>query len=138
MSIDLTSSTLSKSPRSLEVWKGQSLDIELEVVKLQTQAGGFDIEIPEDLTGATAKFTVRRAVGDPAVTFQKTTDNVAEIEILAPSIDGMMVVHIVPSDTENLDADTYMYDMWVELSSGDRGPVIEVSEFIVKEPITSF
>ena len=138
MSIDLTSSTISKSAKSLEVWKGQSLDIVVEVVKLQEQPEGFSIEVPEDLTGALIKMTVRKEVGDSEVVFEKSSTDSAQIEISAPAINGEFTVHIVPSDTNLLEPDTYMFDVWVQLSSGDRGPVIEVSEFIVSEPITSF
>jgi len=140
MSIDVLSSTISKSAQALEIWKGQSLDIEMEIVKKETQPDGTVKLVAENLTNAVIKFTVRDSPGSPGALILKTTDDVAQVEILSPATDGLFTVHLVPSDTASMEPrpEDYVFDIWIELSSGDRGPVIEVSEFIVREPVTRF
>ena len=139
--MDIISSTITKSAMALSVWKGQTLDIELEVVKDEVQPDGSILEVPENLTGALVKFTVRVGPSFPEALVFKTSDDPAQIEILSPETDGLIVIHLVPEDTSGLEVSSqepYLFDVWVGLSGGEQGPVIEVSEFIVKEPITKF
>jgi len=47
-----------------------------------------------------------------------------------------VTVYLNPEDTSLLNAQIYYFDVWVKLSGGKRYPVIEPSEFVVKEPLT--
>lgn len=91
-----------------------------------------------DLTGATLYFTVAQTVGGTAV-ISKTSAVVTEIEILTQSgaTLGQAKVYLQPSDTSTLDTSLpYVYDIWVELSSGQRYVVIAPSAFLVDESVT--
>ena len=136
MSISGSSSNITKSSSSIEVYQGESKDLELEIVQDEEQPSGSTIEVPVDLTGAKVCMTVKKNIGDPTPRFFKSSDNILEVEILTPATDGKATIYIVPEDTLNLDPGKYFFDVWVVLSSGKKVPVIEVSEFNVKEPVT--
>lgn len=115
--------------QTIEVFKGQS---KTWLLTLKEDPGGG----PANLTGAKLYFTVRKNISDATATFEKTSDVITEIEILVPEIDGKANVFLSPSDTNNLAVGDYVYDMWVELSSGTRHPIIDPSPFIIKTPVT--
>ena len=136
MSISAVSSNLTKSSNAIELYQGESKDLSLFVCQDVEQADGTFVEEPVDLTGATLTMTVRTMAGSPDVLISKSSSNALEIEILSPEEDGEALIHIDSVDTETMAAGEYRFDIWVLLSSGKRVPVVEVSEFIVNEPIT--
>ena len=136
MSLSSTSSNISKSSSSIEIYQGESKDLELEIVKDVDQPDGSTIEEPVDLTGAKVCFTVKKRVGDVDALISKDSTNALDIEIVTPPEDGMAIIHIVNDDTFNLEPGSYVFDIWAVLSSGKKAIVIEPSEFIVKEPVT--
>ncbi len=136
MSVIQTSSNLTKSSNSIEVFKGESKDLELEVTQIVENAEGNDEEQPVNLTGAVVHFTVRELASTPEVLISKDSTSALDIEILVPETNGVALVHLSPDDTKNLSAQQYVFDIWVVLSSGSQVPVVEVSEFIVREPVT--
>lgn len=136
MSVSQVSSNITKSSNSIEVFKGESKDLELEVTKIAKNAEGNDVEQPVDLTGSAVHFTVRTMAASPEVLISKDTTNALDVEIQTPATDGLVLIHLVPLDTKNLPAGEYVFDIWLVLSSGKQVPVVEVSEFIVKEPVT--
>lgn len=115
--------------QTIEVFKGQS---KTWLLSLKEDPGGG----PANLASATLYFTVRKALGDTAVTFAKTSVVSAEIEIISPETDGQAKVFLSPSDTNSLTVGTYVYDMWVKLSSGKSYPIIDPSPFVIKTPVT--
>lgn len=136
--ITSASSTMTKSANTLEVYKGQSENLEISIV-----SDGEDpncrckpCEVPQDLTGAVIYFTVRSAIGDPEALISKSSTNALEIQIGAPPTDGIATIYLNPEDTSLLKAMTYYFDVWVKLPGNKRYPVIEPSEFIVKEALT--
>jgi hypothetical protein len=135
MSISSISSNITKSSNSIEVFQGESLDLELEVTTIVTAADQTESEEPVDLTSSTVYFCVRTRPGDPELLIHKDSGSALEIEILTPETDGLASIHLVPDDTRNLPAGEYVFDIWVVLSSGKQVPVVEVSEFKVKEPV---
>ena len=136
MAISQISSNITKSSNSVEVYKGESKDLELEVTQIVENAEGNDEERPVDLTNAQVYFTVRETASAPEVLIAKDSSNALEIEIVSPAEDGLALIHLIPEDTKHMDAGTYVFDIWVVLSSGKQVPVVEVSEFIVREPVT--
>ncbi|MHC4930165.1 MAG: hypothetical protein ACYTFU_10965 [Planctomycetota bacterium] len=136
MAISSGSSNITKSSSSIELYQGESKDLELEIVQEVDDVDGNPEEEPVNLTSAKVCFTVRKVVGDPEVKIAKDSTNALQIEILTPATDGLAIIHIVSDDTQNLDPGKYVFDVWVVLSSGKKLPVIEVSDFIVKEPVT--
>jgi hypothetical protein len=135
MSISQVSSNITKSSNSIEVFKGESLDLELEVTTIVTAADSTESEEPVDLTGSTVFFCMRRRASDPDTLITKDSGSALEIEILTPADNGVALIHLVPDDTKNLPADEYVFDVWIILSSGKQVPVVEVSEFKIKEPV---
>lgn len=114
---------------TIEVFIGQSKTWQ---IALKKDPGGG----PLDLTGTTLYFTVRRVLSDTTPKISKTSDVITEIEILSPEIDGLAKVLLSPSDTNNLEAGDYVYDMWVKLASLKVYPIIDPSPFIIKTPVT--
>jgi len=127
---------MTKSSSSIELYQGESRDLELELVRCVVQVDGSEIEQPLELNGAKICFTVRKSVGDPTVKIVKTSDNVAEIEILSPPEDGKALIYILAEDTALLEPGKYVFDIWVILVSGKKVPVIEPADFLIKEPVT--
>lgn len=136
MSISSTSSNISKSDSTIELYQGETKDLDLEIVQCVEQPDGSELEQPVDLTGAKICFTVRKKLGDPTANISKDSDNALEIELLSPFEDGKAIIHIVSADTEHMEPSSYVFDVWVVLSSGKKVPVIEPSEFLIKEPVT--
>jgi len=137
MALTAVASTLSKSPNSVELYKGQSKDLEVTIVQVGVDPDtGNEGDVAVDLTGATIYFTVKWAAGDPGCLISKKSTVSTEISINTPETDGIATIHLLTQDTYKLEAATYVFDVWVVLSSGKAYPVIEVSEFIVKEPVT--
>lgn len=92
-----------------------------------------------DLSGARVKMTVV----DLASAVQFTRDSqigATEVEILTQAGDtlGQAKIYIVPSNTSGLTTGQYRYDIWVELASGERHPVVCPSDFYIQETYTTF
>ena len=136
MSISSTSSNITKSSSSIEIYQGESKDLDLEIVQEVQQPDETFIEQAVDLTGAKICFTVRKRLGEIDTLIAKDSTNAIDIEIVAPPEDGMAIIHLLSEDTSLLDPGSYIFDVWVTLSSGKKLIVIEPSEFIVKEPVT--
>lgn len=135
MAISTVSSNIRKSSSSIEVYRGQSQDIEYEIVQAQDGECGEELS-PVDLTGSSIYLTVRTEPSSPTALIEKNSSNALDIEIPTPVEDGIVIVHFSSDDTKDLEANEYVFDVWLQLSSGKRVPVIEVSEFVVKEPVT--
>lgn len=136
MSISGTSSNITKSSNSIDLYQGESKDLDLSIVKEVKDINGVPVEQPVDLTGATIYFCVRRKVNSPDLLIAKNSTNILDIEILTPLTDGLAIIHLASDDTRNMEAGEYVFDIWIVLSSGKKTPVVEVSEFIVKEAVT--
>lgn len=136
MSIAGTSSNITKSSNTIDLYQGESRDIDLEIVQDVPDVNGVPTEQPVDLTGATVYFSVRSKPGHPDLLIGKNSTNALEIEIPTPLTDGVAIIHLLSSDTKNMFPGEYVFDAWVVLSSGKSVPVIEIAEFIVKEPVT--
>lgn len=89
-----------------------------------------------NLTGATIYFTVKVSERDAQPLFQKSSSNPAQIEITTPR-EGVALIYLQPSDTQNLDPHEYVFDVWAILSNGKRYPVVKPSVFKV-DPGVSF
>jgi hypothetical protein len=136
MSISQISSNITKSSNAIEIYRGESKDLELEVTQVVENAEGNDEEQPVNFTGAVIYLTVRATASSPDALISKDSTNALDIEILIPETDGLALIHLSPDDTKNMEAEKYVFDVWIVLSSGKQVPVVEVSEFIVKEPVT--
>jgi len=112
----------------IEIYRGASKIYELEVVDGE--------EHVVDLTGARVVFSVKCSLSDAAPLIQKDSDvGATEIDISHPK-EGKAEIKLLPSDTQNLDAGEYIFDVWVVLASGTRGPVILPSPFQVIAGVT--
>lgn len=136
MAISGANSNISKSSNAVDLYQGESKDLDLEILQEVKDVNGVPMEEPVDLTGATLYFSVRTKANSPDLLIDKQSSNILNIEILSPATAGRAVIHLVPADTRSLSPNDYVFDIWAVLSSGKRVPVVEISEFIVKEPVT--
>jgi hypothetical protein len=136
MSISGTSSNITKSSNSVDLYQGESKDLDLEIVKEVKDINGVLVEEPVDLTGCTIYFSVRTKTNSPDLLISKTSTNALAIEVLTPLTDGKAIIHLASDDTKNMDPSEYVFDVWVTLSSGKNVPVVEVSAFIVNAAVT--
>jgi len=124
----LMSSSILGSENQVEIYRGASKIFELEVLDMNNN--------PVNLTGARVIMTVKCAVSAVASLIQKDSDvGTSQVDIVAPR-EGKAEIKFVPSDTQTLDAGSYIFDVWVVLSSGSRNPVILPSVFLVKAGVT--
>lgn len=129
MSISVASSNISKSSSAIELFRGESKDLSLCVTQFISEAEVnecVDVYGPVDLTGSTLFFCVRKQTTDPASLIDKSSDDPIEIEILTPASLGKSIIHITSGDTVGLEAGKYFFDIWIQLSSGKRSPIIAV------------
>jgi hypothetical protein len=136
MSISATSSNITKSSNSIDVYQGESKDLDLEVVEEVKDVNGILVEQPVDLAGATLYFSVRPKASSPELLIGKDSTNILAIEILAPTASGLAIIHLISDDTRFTPPGEYVFDVWIVLSNGKRIPIVEISEFIVKEAVT--
>lgn len=136
MAISGASSNITKSSNSIDLYQGESKDIELKIVQEVPNVNGVPVEQPVDLTGSTLHFSVRSKASSPELLIGKDSTNSLDIEILLPTTDGLAVIHLTTADAKSMPAGIYVFDVWVVFSSGKSVPVIEISEFTVKEPVT--
>jgi hypothetical protein len=72
-----------------------------------------------DLTGATIKFTVKKKATDPdsEAVIAKSSANAAEINI-TDAAGGKAEIYLVPADTKDINAMSYVYDVELTTSTG--------------------
>lgn len=74
---------------------------------------------PLDLTGATLHFTVKKEISDRLPVIKKSSLISSEIEIVNAK-SGIAKINLNPSDTQDLEPNFYVFDVWVVLSNGKR------------------
>jgi len=112
----------------IEIYRGASKTYELEVVDGEDHA--------VDLTGARVVFSVKCDLSDPTPLIQKDSQvGPTQIDITHPK-EGIAEIKLSPSDTKNMTPGEYIFDVWVVLASGTRGPVILPSPFKVVAGVT--
>ena len=90
---------------------------------------------PIDLTGARVIMTVKGRVEDTQNVFQKTTDVLTQVEVTDPKA-GIAQIYISPSDTQTQEIKTYVFDVWVVLTSGKRYAAVPPSLFDIQPGVT--
>lgn len=91
---------------------------------------------PQSLVDAKVVMTLRRAAGtDPL--FTKEIGSGVTVEDVAK---GVALIKLDPSDTTELAAGTYRYDVWIELpgTPPERYAVVEFAELTVVDTVTPF
>jgi len=112
----------------IEIYRGSSKTYELEVLD------GDSVAV--DLTGARVVLTVKCSEMDPAPLIQKDSlVGAAQVDISHPK-EGKAEIKFVPSDTQTMDVGEYIFDVWVVLASGTRGPVVLPSPFKIVAGVT--
>lgn len=111
--------------QTIEIYKGEDKTFLISVFD-----GNRD---PLDLASCTLTVNVQPELCDDVITMTKSSDDVAEVEIRAPTTLGQAYLHFITSDTEDLDHGAYTYDVWIELASGDDRIVIVPSLFNIKQ-----
>jgi hypothetical protein len=112
---------------SVGVYRGQSKTFELRVTD--------EVAAVVDLTGATVWFTVKGDLLDRDPTILKVSSDPVQIKISEPKR-GVALIYLQPDDTRNLEIQEYVFDVWVQLASGKRYPVIPPSVFVVEAGVT--
>ena len=136
MGISLVSSTMSPAPNLVELYKGQDKDIELILTETAFDVDKNPIDVPFDLTGCTLYFQVRSSGESTIIVIGKKSTDITQILIETPPVCGKAIIHISHADTEYLEPGKYLFDVWVKRVDGKRYPVVELSEFVIKLPIT--
>jgi len=136
MSISGASSNITKSSNSIDIYQGESQDLDLSIVQEVKDVNDVLVEEPVDLTGSVIYFSVRTKASSPDLLISKISSNILDVEIPSPLTDGLAIIHLASDDTKNMAAGEYVFDVWIVLSSGKKVPVVEVSEFLVKEAVT--
>ena len=108
-----------------ELYKGNSRTFEIEIKDL--------LGVPIDISGATLKFSVRVTELGSTLIF-KSTANTIELKITAPLV-GKAEVYLIPSDTINLKAGAYLFDVQLTLANYKVYTVIKGTLNLI-EPIT--
>jgi len=128
--------TLLLEPKNaLSIYKGESKTLILTIEKPDPDNLGSCI--PVDITGATVYFTVKEKPEATEVFIRKTSATVTEVELTDPR-GGIAKIFLAPADTINMDPRrSYVFDVWVTLSSGDQYPVVKPSTFKVLQGVTT-
>lgn len=88
-----------------------------------------------DLTGSRVLFSVKQALADSRPLIQKDSNFGSQILITNPRC-GIAQIYVTPADTQFLDPEDYLYDVWVVLTGGNRYAVIPTSIFQVQPGVT--
>jgi len=117
--------------RPLTILRGSSKTLEVTIRDANKELVNLD--------GSKIFFTLKRSIDSSSWLARKTSDNIAEAEILTQSGDtlGKARIYLSPSDTiDATPARDYEYDVWVELASGKRYPVIKPSQADLRRAVT--
>lgn len=90
-----------------------------------------------DLTGSTLYFTVALTAGG-AAEISKISTTPTEILILAQTgaTLGQADIFLVPTDTTSLPLGLHVYDVWLELVTGERHVIVGPDEFRIEVGVT--
>jgi len=99
-----STSFLQSSPNALQMVRGTSKTIELEVSDENGDAF--------DLTTAVVWFTVKKRISDEIAIIQKRSSNATEV-VITDARAGQAEIYLVPGDTFALDVREYVFDIWV-------------------------
>lgn len=81
------------------------------------------------LLGHTIHWTLRRREKDDKALLEKSSLDSDQIEVIAPSANGIADLKIVPADTKDLEPGKYVHDVWIQKSTGEMIPVVRASLF---------
>lgn len=136
MGISILQSTMSRSPNAIEIYKGASKDIELDIKQPGEDVDGNPLDDAFDLTDCTVYFCVRKELDHPKALITKTSVLNSEIDLILPLIAGKAIIFISYNDTKLMTPGVYYFDVWVKKPDGKRFPVVEPSEFIILPAVT--
>lgn len=134
MALPLVSSTMNKSINAIELYRGQSRNVEVDIVETVTEHG-VTFDRAADLTDAVVYFTAKKLAGYPVPLLSKNSTT-AGIQISSPPTLGKAVVKILSDDTKFMPSGSYVYDIWVVFPDGRSLPVVELVEFKIKDSAT--
>ncbi len=115
----------------LTIQRGASLDVRIAVV----DAAGA----PIDITGSRIWMAVHRCDRAESRVLVKDSDTAGHVTIephVSPT-EGEFVVHLVPADTSGLTGVRHLYEIWLELPSGDRYAVVPRSNLTLTASLHS-
>ncbi len=81
------------------------------------------------LIGHTIHWTLRRREKDDKALLEKSSLDTDQIEVIAPSANGIADLKIIPADTKDLEPGKYVHDVWIEKATGEMIPVVRASLF---------
>jgi len=115
----------------------------LRLVQGQTKTFSVRVKTKEGrearLEGATLYMSVRKTAGSPVLISKTTGSGI----VVTDPFKGVAVVTLDTTDTAQLQAGTYRYDIWVEFpahgtSPPVRHPVVQYAELHVEDSVTEF
>ena len=121
---------MTHNPNEVEVVASEDQTFRLTV----TDSAGS----PEDLTGRTLRFTVRKkgAHLDPTALISKSSLVSGEIDLVPPLSNGEADITLVPADTDSLKPEDYLYDVWLIEATSEQYNIISSTKFSIKQRIT--
>lgn len=104
------------------------IENELEITRGTSKTLKLKVEDGEgehvDITGARIVMTVKCKISDREHVIQKDSDvGVAEVEI-TDGPNGCAEIKLSPTDTQNLDTGSYVFDVWIVLPSGAKHLIV--------------
>ena len=129
-------SNINKNSNAVEIYRGQSLDLELELTTDEKQPDGEIKEVPLKLGNVIITLSVKREIADERAIITKSTADALQIEVIDDPDNGIALIHFDPADTKDEETGDLVFDVWTELASGKRYPVVEVALFKILRPVT--
>lgn len=94
---------------------------------------------PIDLTGATAVSSIRTdSKATPIITLDNGSNGGMALLAQTGATKGQFTWTLQPTQTKSLPVGTYVWDVWVVLSTGEKLPIVWPSDMTLVQESTSF
>lgn len=123
-----------------------SANVDNKIVMFLGNSETFELEVTDEndavvpITDAEIIFSVKADFDDESYIFQRKNSfaggNDSQIKI-TDGANGLAEIYLVPENTADLPAGTYVYDVWVKLTTGEEKTVVQNRLFLleaVKKP----
>lgn len=112
---------------SISIVRGTSKTLQVTV----TKADGTYY----DITGGKLVFTVKRALYEDVPLIQKLTTDAAQGVLTKPR-EGIAEFYLEPRDTNGLNPQNYIFDVWLITATGDRYVVVAEAVLAITPGVT--
>jgi hypothetical protein len=85
-----------------------------------------------NITGATLTFSVKNDPNDPTALISKSTAVVTEIALTTP-VNGLAEIYLLPADTRDLEAGTYVYDVQIVTAASKKHTLVRANLILLDD-----